>query len=779
MMHHVFNLYPVANQDDLRISYRLVDVEGEFGLGSDDPDLAIKNLNLLTKKIAFGQRLPVAIIKGGEQPVLAVAADRPIERFQYQLTPHVVALRPRDEIQTVSFRDLDTSTLGIALAFLGWELRGHLFAASGLWQSGANTFFSRKPLNGGRGMDVYGGFSPRFVMVQGALHVAVPVIYCYTDSRWADEAFDDRAIQNLGGRRMLYHYGPRLFPIKFQRRTGKSIRDQEFISDGNGAVSHVFQWTVEKIGSNPGGRPLAADSPAIRYKNLGNDQERFGALALCKLMLNNDDPRVASSRRDHQRTPYQRIEASNQVVSRYLSGITLAGVKLNIEAKPRTSAAKQFSYPTLQLGNGRSLRVGNNFRGGEIALKDLPTARANLLEDRRVGFAVTSELDHQVLVVPRSLGIPAVNDLKSRLEAMVSSLTRKPYALQLVRYSDENKRTLSAQVDAVVHALNENHVDGGRGILVLPPRAQPDLHNYIKKKLRQRIQFQCMAAEKLSRFYGYGNGTTPVVPRPEGRFRSYLLNTVMGLMIVNRQWPWVLQSGTHYDAYIGLDVLNHTAAMTFFYEGGRVCAMRDQSSGDKERLSRRVVAKLVYEGLRQDLPDLDQPPTSIVLRRDGKLHESEWLGLNDAVQRLKDDGLLPDSICIGAVEIPKHHSYGMRLVERVDGRMENPAIGCWEYLSESEGIVCTTGWPFNIPGTVEPLFVRIARGDLEIKAVLQDTFAMSQLCWPVPRGCMRLTIDLKLCDEHLRAFAAFADEDRAIFGEATDNDEEPLLAQAS
>lgn len=33
MKQHVFNLYPVTNQDDLRISYRFVEVDGELGLG--------------------------------------------------------------------------------------------------------------------------------------------------------------------------------------------------------------------------------------------------------------------------------------------------------------------------------------------------------------------------------------------------------------------------------------------------------------------------------------------------------------------------------------------------------------------------------------------------------------------------------------------------------------------------------------------------------------------------------------------------------------------------
>jgi len=98
------------------------------------------------------------------------------------------------------------------------------------------------------------------------------------------------------------------------------------------------------------------------------------------------------------------------------------------------------------------------------------------------------------------------------------------------------------------------------------------------------------------------------------------------------------------------------------------------------------------------------------------------------------------------------------------------------YRLAHEGIVCTTGWPFDIPGTAEPLAVRVVRGKLDIQRVLEDTFCSSQLCWPTPAGCMRLPIDLKLCDEHLRAFAAQADEDSALFDETMENEEEePLL----
>lgn len=800
MKQHVFNLYPVMNQDDLRFSYRYVEVDGELGAGSNDPDLAAKNLNLLAKKVTFGQELPVAIIRGGEKPLLAVAADRPIKRCEYQLTPHVASLRPQDEIHSTIFSNLDETTRQIALSFLGWELRGHLYGHRDLWRSGPNTFFRKKPVNvddARRNFDIYGGFSPRFLFVEGKLHIAVPVIYCYSDSQWADRAFDDRTIQRLGGRKMLYHFGPQIYPVKFQRRTGKALRVQQFCLDDTNTTTNVYDWTVEKAGQAPAGRQLDPSSPAIQYRNVGNEEERYGALSLCKLMLNNDDPRVARSRREHQRNPKQRIESATGVVKTFLAGLSLSGTILKIGSVPRSAQAKHFDYPEIRFGNGRVMRVSKTPLNGSVLLRDVARTRAAMLEDKNVGFAVLSELDDQVLIAPRSLNVAVVNDLKSRIEALVSSLIRKPYTLQLVRYNDENKRTLRDQVKAVVSSLNEFDIEGGRGVLVLPACSQPDLHNYIKKSLRNRVQFQCMSAEKLSSFYpsngnghnhanGNGfnhnnghNGHNPVVrPFPENKFRSYLLNMVMGLMIVNRQWPWVLNKPTHYDAYIGLDVLDHTAAFTFFYAGGAVCAMRDQESSHKEKLSRELVAKLVYEGLKQDLPDLDEPLRSIVLRRDGRLFESEWLGFLDAINKLIAEGLLPANVLIGAVEIPKHYSFGIRLAESAMNGLQNPELGAWERIIATEGIVCTTGMPFNIPGTVEPLMVRVVRGNLNLEWVLEDTFGMSQLCWPVPTACMRLPIDLKLCDEHLRAFAGRADEDNALFGGTLENEEEPLLTAA-
>jgi len=59
----------------------------------------------------------------------------------------------------------------------------------------------------------------------------------------------------------------------------------------------------------------------------------------------------------------------------------------------------------------------------------------------------------------------------------------------------------------------------------------------------------------------------------------------------------------------------------------------------------------------------------------------------------------------------------------------------------------------------------MVEGGLNLRWVLEDTFWMSQLAWAVPDRCMRLSVDLKLCDDYLRAIAASADEDEGQYGD--------------
>jgi hypothetical protein len=92
-------------------------------------------------------------------------------------------------------------------------------------------------------------------------------------------------------------------------------------------------------------------------------------------------------------------------------------------------------------------------------------------------------------------------------------------------------------------------------------------------------------------------------------------------------------------------------------------------------------------------------------------------------------------------------------------------VGAAYQLGTDEGIVCTTGFPFPLRGTASPLAVRIYKGPLNLDWVMEDVFRKSLLAWSAPDHCLSVPIDLKLCDEFLRAFAAEANEEEAVYGE--------------
>lgn len=308
---------------------------------------------------------------------------------------------------------------------------------------------------------------------------------------------------------------------------------------------------------------------------------------------------------------------------------------------------------------------------------------------------------------------------------------------------------------------------------MLPSTAEPDLHNFLKKKLRERLQFQCLDANQDAGFYGWrvsgGEKQFKVRDDLNNRYRSYLRYAAMGLLIVNRQWPWVLAEDTHYDMYIGLDVLQSTAAFTLFADGGRVCFLHSVDSKQKEKLLKAQVRSVIYDLLKNPLTASKRPPQSIVLRRDGRSYGSERHGFREAIQQLMKEGLLADDTVFGVVEVHKSSAEGYRLVEELGDRsFRNPTAGAWTTLDNREGLVCTTGFPFKFPGTANPLHVCVVEGALQIANILEDTFAMSQLCWSAPDRCMRLSVDLKLCDDYLRSIAAKADDDEGQFGDNED-----------
>lgn len=770
---HVLNLYAITNADALRARYRFVDIEGSFG----EDDLADQNLSVLAKRVALHEKRPVALVRGDGRPVLAVPADLRLTKSEYQLTPDVVELRPRDEEHDVCLGSLTPGTESIGLAFLSFHLRNPLFHNRDLWASGPGTYFAKRPLNyreNRRDVDVYEGFGFRLVRLDGKLFLSLSITNKYSDSLWLLERYAIDDIPGLKMRHMLYHTGHRWFPVQFLSLTGNGVADQRFVLD-DGTKRTVYEHTNLVAGDPPPQwiQSLQPDSPAIGFQYPGSEKRHYGAAALCKLLLSTDDPATRKLHRLSIIPPDARFRATADVLRQSFFGSKFEGVPLRFDERALRMPPKFFPVPKLRFGQGKVLDAN------ATGLEKLGNARMGYLLDPQGGLAVQGPLGAQFMFLPDTLDRKIAQLFQESLENTAREFLHAPYGFQSVVFANEKKRTLKEQVDAIVEAAQQNGAMSGHGVLVLPENSAPDLHNYIKKKLHSKIQFQCVSAAKVRIFYKMApaNGKAHyVVDRDkEQNYTSYLRYAALGLLLVNRRWPWVLEQPTHYDAYIGVDVLRNTAAFTFFYEGGRKCFVRLEESPQREKVPRKKVFAVVYRYLKKDLQGNPRPLRSLIFRRDGRAFAEEWLGFRDAVNKLIQEGVLPKDIRVGVVEVHKTFSLGLRLVAEDDaGRLVNPRIGSWRELNDREAILCTTGFPFRFDGTVKPLYIRLVRGELDLAKVLEDTFAMSQLCWPVPNRCMRLPIDLKLCDDLLRATAADADEEEAIYGE-----NEPELSEGS
>jgi len=646
-------------------------------------------------------------------------------------------------------------------------------------------YFNKTPLNfkhDNRDIDVYRGFGFRLDHVDGRLCVWVKLAHRYAETRWLLDGYDTATIQQtLRMRHALYHYGQRWFPVQILGITGKSVKQHTFVPDGAARPTNVYDYTLQDVGDAGRNaawiRALDEGSPAIAFRYPGNEKKRTGAAALCKLLVPTMDPRTSAVHRWSIMEPQRRFDETCRIVKKYLQGARLGTQAIDVSDRPLTVRRTVFPVPAQLFGQDKRLVVGHDHRRGEVSLREMGPKRWEYLLDTEGGVAATTLLDAQYLVAPESLDRRIIDDVRDRFEKTACSLLKRSYSLSKVVYDDDRKRTLKQQIDAVMLAIADAGVRSGCGLLVLPPQADAGLHNLLKRRLRDQFHFQCLDAGKLRGYYTMvaANGRTEfVVPDAlAGRFKSYVRYATMGLLLVNRQCPWVLADGTHYDLYVGVDVLRHTAAFTVLSQGGRRCHTRIVESQQSEKLSRAQVRTVLLDVLRQELTEAGTAVRSIIYRRDGRSYRSEWLGFQDTAATLVREGRLSRDVLLGMIEIHKSNSDGTRLVERCDdGVIRNPVVGAWKELNERVGIVCTTGFPFSFRGTIKPLLVRVAEGCLVLAHVLEDTFALSQLCWPVPDRCMRLSIDLKLCDDNLRSNAGAADDDEGQFGEDDDLDGE-------
>lgn len=354
-----------------------------------------------------------------------------------------------------------------------------------------------------RQVDVYEGFHFHLRYLDGGLFVGIKLSYKYVDVAWATDRFSREELRQRKMRMFLYHFGNQWYPVQLLECLDKSIQDVKFVPEDTGEPISVYDYTVQKAGKNqpPWIRALDPKSPAILYRYPGRDMRLHAALALAKMIHRNDDAAARDMHRRSIKSPDDRFRFSQQVIERYFQGRQFFGSELSIRPTAYAVQARFYPVPPLEFGQKHVLTVGTNVDKGEIPLAELGRTRMNLLLDRHAGTAVTSTLEPQYILIPQSLDRAIASDLSHRLETVTRTLLQTPYRFDTVLFDDRNARTLKQYVDAILAGVEHANLKHGRGALILPAHAHEDLHNYVKRALRERFEFQCLDAARVAGFY--------------------------------------------------------------------------------------------------------------------------------------------------------------------------------------------------------------------------------------------------------------------------------------
>lgn len=769
MSRHLLNLFALKNLVDLRHTYRLLEVTN-----LPQNDQYPENLQRLVGMVSRETRKPACLYKTDNKVYVATTADADQMKKEWCLIPYIARLVPDSRDYRLDYSAITPAQSEVALNLLRYEIRTALAKNLDLWNDTPGSFYLRTPKYSSdeSPVDMLDGFVFRLhYLLDGNIYLSLDPTVRYVDRMSllnhlnAGEEFRDFKFQHF-----LYRNGYKWYRVQLYGMTDEPIARQSFVHQADGQAHTVYDWIMQSCQ-----RPhpefidkLKPDSPAIIYRYPNGGKDFFGAAALCFKTYKTDDQRIHDLHSRSILPPSDRLHRSQELIRKYFRNISFGqDGNLAFSDQPLSKAVKRYDVPDLLFGGGQVLHVQQNSWDIGIPIQELGRKRMDLLLDPWGGVLVQDGPQKQYIFIPISLHRSISKTFQQEFTKQMGRLLSQDYIINPILFDDRAARNLRQQVGAIKQAVEDNHIDRGGALLILPERADPDLHNFIKRELFETLQFQCVQASSLKRYFHptVNGGDYRVRDNCGGKFISYTRNTALGMLMVNHKWPFALYNPLNYDVYVGIDVLNTMAGFTYVYNGGRNAYFRHYRSRQKERLSRKQIFSVLHRDLQRDLRRLELQPRSIVIHRDGRSFVQEEEGFAAAVERLKQDRVLPMDVQIGVVEIHKTTMGRLRLFEERNNQIFNPRIGSRFVIDNQQAIVCNTGWPFRFPGTVAPLHVSIAKGDLEIEKALEDVFALSQLAWSAPDKSSRLPITIKLGDMFLQPIASEFDEEDALYGE--------------
>ena len=780
------NVFLITNLRELKSRYRLYRIRGL----STDHDEYDPNVQTLIRKLSFSMRSPVTVILHNGEPHLVLHEEAPEPVSPYPLVRATAYFDKTEEVLALDYENPTPETDAIRIRFLQFGIEGALFNNRNFWQPAAgNPFFERNPLADKDGMCVYRGYAVRVVPAGGStLGLCVDVQHKYVAKHSLPLNLSREDFRRYKNARCVYRYGSNWYEIQLHDHTGLSVTEQ-LISSGVVPPVPLLQYIMDNA-PKPLPREVTdvpPDCPCVSYLT-ARGEVRYAPAVLCYPVYDTSDSRVRPAHRQTILPPDVRRQQIHAFVKSHLTSVRFKDMTVRVSSKPVTTPQRVFLPPDLSFGNNTVYSVRGTPNTTYVSLEQLGRTRISALFDRTIGPYANKPLDKQYIVLPRSVwdshGPAFVRDLKAVMNQLYPQ--ELPYDPVLIIYNDLGPKTYAVQGRAILEAIDAEGREPGFGVVMIHETVDRRNHErdqlaaMVMRELRDRDLFASVIHTTVSRECYHlplnapaGTDYQPLEAK-RGKLNGYFRNVALTkILLTNERWPFVLATPLHADLTIAIDVQLNTACDAFVGKSGPDIRTVQKTSNLKERLSKTQVRQTILEVLRQEASLGRTPSGTIVVQRDGRLFASEIAGIKEAVAKLKAEGILPATVSLNFIEIPKKSAAPFRLFN-VDSRpngpeiVGNPQIGSWYIPTLRDGYLCSTGREFSRPGTVNPLHVKYIEGTMPFQDILDDVYALTCLAWTRPEDCTRNPITLKLADIRLREHAGGYDEDALVYGDESE-----------
>lgn len=758
------NIFPIKNFDNLTSFYKLYQITG---LNKEQEDY-YKNCQLIIDRLSRKLRTPALVIERQNKPYLVVRDDSLEPPSPYVLIRTPVRFEYIHKIR-LDYASRSPENTAICLRFLQFLIQTPLYEDRRLWlpRSGG-PFFEKKPIITEGKISVFRGFKVRSTAIpNGGLGLCIDVSTKYISSYPLPIELDRDSFEEFKGKHCIYHYGHRWYDIKLAYFSDEKANER-LIPKGQRLVK-LIDYIIEESDKPipPELANLKYDAPVIIYKNTrGGDCAApaplcYPVVDTYNLSLQHTDLKSTIEPEERERNIYH-------YVKKYIDALSFGDVSINVSTKPMKIRRTVFWLPDYEFGNSKIITVQSPLKPQGVKLQDIGKVRMSTLLNNEIGFYSQDPLPSHYFFMPQtvyeSCGKTFHKNLCDTVDTMYPQQIR--FSSDIIPYDDKKKKTYAEQGKAILQALEHQEILGGYCTVMIHHttdhalREEDQLAAMVLREFRQRDLIASIIHTRTPReCYQHirdADGTPKyrVHDSKRGKLQGYLRNVVLNkILLPNHRWPFVLAEPLQADITIGIDVKQHTAGITLVDKRGADIQWLCKTSRQKERLLKNQVASYIYEILKDCVCSRNTAISNIVVHRDGRTWDSEIEGLLLAVDKLKQDAILPGNAKLTILEISKSSLVPLRLFELViengEFNIRNPQIGSYYVADENEAYLCTTGRPFVRPGTVDPLHVIRRKGPMVIEDCLKDIFFLASLTWTKPDDCSRYPITIRLTDRFL------------------------------